>query len=556
MITRRHFVSAASLAAGSTTVGAASAGADRSAGAAGEAASPGGGSVFRHGIASGDPLTDRVILWTRLTAPGGRPVPVRWQIADDPRFARLVDQGMAMALPARDHTVKVEALGLEPARTYYYRFSALGEESATGRTRTLPERTVSRLRLGVVSCANLPFGYFSAYRHLAARHDLDLVLHLGDYLYEYAPGDYGDGSALGRVHAPAHELLSLADYRARHAQYKRDPDLQEGHRQHPWICVWDDHESADNSWRDGAENHNPELGEGAWSDRRAAAIRAYHEWMPIREQPSARGPRIYRSFRLGDLAYLVMLDTRLHGRTRQLEDRKDQVGLADPHRTILGIDQQAWLAEELRASVRQESAWRLLGQQLMFGQLIADDGLLLNTDQWDGYPASRKAVLDQLEAERINDTVVLSGDIHTAWAMDISRDPLGNGYDGATGRGSLAVEMVTTSITSPGPDGTAEALREREAAILGDRPHVHYVNLREHGYLLLDLDETRAQGEWWYVDSLYDSSAGERFAAALATERGSNRLVKVSAPSPGNGKRPDLVAGGAASVRQRAIQPT
>lgn len=536
MVTRRRFVSAVSLAA--IAGGCANGAPTTTAGTGGRAEARDG--VFRHGVASGDPLGDRVILWTRVTAPGAAPMAVRWQIAADPGFRRVANEGIVTALPVRDHTVKVDALGLEPGRSYYYRFSTGREESPIGRTRTLPERTVGRLRLGVVSCSNLPFGYFSAYRHLAARHDLDLVLHLGDYLYEYAPDTYGDGRALGRVHTPAREIVSLDDYRTRHAQYKSDPDLQEAHRQHPWICVWDDHESANNAWRDGAENHDPDEGEGEWSDRRAAAIRAYHEWLPIREQPGATGPHIYRSFRLGDLAHLVMLDTRLHGRTRQLRDRGDEAGLADPNRTILGPDQQAWLAEQLRASVRHESTWRLIGQQLMFGQLIAEDGLLLNTDQWDGYPASRNAILNQLEAERINDTVVLTGDIHTAWGLDIARDPM-KGYNPNTGRGSLAVEMVATSVTSPGPDGTEQALREREAMAMRERPHMHYVNLREHGYLLLDLDRSRAQGEWWYVDGLDRPDAGERFGAALATARGSNHLVAVDGPSATNPERPDRV---------------
>lgn len=536
MVSRRQFVSV------STALGAAAAAGcagSSTSSARGAATSASGGGVFRHGIASGDPLSDRVILWTHVTA-GAGPEPVHWEIAADPGFRRIADQGVVTALPARDHTVKIDAQGLEPARTYYYRFSAARETSPSGRTRTLPENTVGRMRIAVASCANLPFGYFGGYAGIAARGDLDLVLHLGDYLYEYAPNTYGDGRDLDRVHYPPHELLTLADYRARHAQYKRDPDLREAHRQHPWICVWDDHESANNSWRDGAENHNPELGEGDWNTRRAAAVRAYHEWMPIREQPAAAGPYIYRSFRLGDLAHLIMLDTRLHGRTRQLDDRTDQAGLLAPDRTILGPDQAAWLAEELRTSVRMGSSWRLLGQQLMFGQLIGDDGLLLNTDQWDGYPASRAALLDQLAAERIGDVVVLTGDIHTSWAMDIAPDPLGSGYDGGSGRGSLAVELVATSITSPGPDGTAAELKDRESTILRDRPHIQLVNLREHGYLLVDLDHDRAQGEWWYVDSLVEPAAGEHFGAAVATQRGSNHLVTVTAPSGAQGDRPDL----------------
>ncbi|MFU8814211.1 MAG: alkaline phosphatase D family protein [Pseudomonadales bacterium] len=538
MVTRRRFVSTTSVLAAASAAGCASA---PGSAVFGREGGHDAGGRFRHGIASGDPLADRVILWTRISAAAGSAVPVRWQIAADAGFRQVIDQGLVTALPARDHTVKVDAQGLESGRSYYYRFEADGERSAVGRTRTLPEATVSRLRLAVASCSNYPFGYFSAYRQIAARSDLDLVLHLGDYLYEYEAGRYGDGSDLGRVHYPSHEIVTLADYRARHAQYKTDPDLQEAHRQHPWICVWDDHESANDAWRDGAQNHNPELGEGDWGTRRAAAIRAYHEWLPIREQTAATGPFIYRSFRLGGLAHLIMLDTRLHGRTRQLQDRTDTAGLADPHRTILGADQQAWLAEQLRASVRHDAAWRLIGQQLMFAQLIGEDGLLLNTDQWDGYPASRRAILEQLAGERINDTVILTGDIHTAWGMDVTPDPMSSRYDRNSGRGSLAVELVTTSVTSPGPAGTPADLMEREAMIVRERPHIQYVNLREHGYLLLDLDSERAQAEWWYVNSIRERGAGERLGAAFATARGHNHLVAASGASAANRERPDGV---------------
>ena len=311
----------------------------------------------------------------------------------------------------------------------------------------------------------------------------------------------------------------MSDFRTRHAQYKTDEDLQEAHRLHPWICVWDDHESANNSWRDGAQNHNPELDERDWPSRRAAAIQAYHEWLPIREQPSANGPFIFRSFRFGQHADLIMLDTRLHGRDQQLDSRFDEAGLADSSRTILGLDQQAWLAEQLRASVRNGSGWRLIGQQLMFGQLIDDEGLLLNVDQWDGYPASRAAILDQLEQEQIDNVVVLTGDIHTAWALDITREPMSADYDPTTGQGSLAVELVTTSVTSPGPKGEPAELAQREQSVMRDRPHIHYVNLREHGYLLLDVDPQRVRGEFWFVDSIAERGTGEGGLNQLALRR-------------------------------------
>jgi alkaline phosphatase D len=513
MATRRTFLGTAAVAAsGAATL---------SGRAATSTTTAGDTDVFQHGVASGDPLGDRVIVWTRVTAPADAAMPVRWVIASDPGLRTIINQGVVTALPERDHTVKVDALGLQPGRTYYYRFDAAGQESPIGRTRTLPERAVSRLRFAVVSCSNLPFGYFNAYARIADRDDLGAVLHLGDYFYEYAPGEYGNGEEFGRAHLPARETISLSDYRIRHAQYKSDPDLQEAHRQHPWICVWDDHESANNSWRDGAENHNPELGEGEWTSRRVAAVRAYHEWMPIREQVTASGPFIFRSFRFGDLADLIMLDTRLHGRTQQLTDKTDEAALSNPSHSILGSDQQAWLAEQLRASVRHGVHWRLLGQQLMFGHLLGDDGVLLNLDQWDGYPTSRRLILDQLAEESIDNVVVLTGDIHTAWAMDIAQNPLSKDYDPVSGRGSLAVELVTTSVTSPGPKGEAADLQQREQNMINNRPHIHYVNLREHGYLLLDID-----GEFWYVDSILERGGSERLAAAYTTANGANHLVK------------------------------
>jgi alkaline phosphatase D len=523
MVTRREFIAASSAiaAAGALT------------GNTADAAGPRGTSEvrgpFRHGVASGDPLEDRVILWTRITPKRPRPVAVRWVIAEDERLRQVVNQGVVTALPDRDFTVKVDADGLQAGRTYWYRFEAEGTRSETGRTRSLPAQDARQVRFAVVSCSNLPFGYFNAYARIAERDALDAVLHLGDYLYEYAPAEYGNGSEFGRMHTPARELVSLSDYRERHAQYRSDPDLQAAHRQHPWICVWDDHESANNSWRDGAQNHQPEQGEGEWATRKAAAIRAYHEWLPIRERPGAGGPQIWRSFRFGPIADLIMLDTRLHGRSQQVADRQDGVAIAAPGRTMLGPDQHAWLAEELRASVRRGSAWHVIGQQLMFGQLIGDDGILLNTDQWDGYPASRRQVLDQLAAEGIDDTVILTGDIHSAWAMDIAIDPLGGDYDGSTGRGSLAVELVTTSVTSPGPRGAAPDLEARERQIVAERPHIHYVNLREHGYLLVDLTAERAQAEWWLVDSITERSPGERRGAAFITLRGANHLQPVEA---------------------------
>ena len=480
--------------------------------------------TFAHGVASGDPLDDRVVLWTRVTT--SKDVPVRWWIATDDRFRNVVNRGETMAFAAHDHSVKVDAAGLEPARTYYYKFAAGREESPVGRTRTLPGATVSRVRLAVASCANYPFGYFNAYARIAAREDLDAVLHLGDYYYEYAPGTYGNGAEFGRVPAPARELVSLADYRERHAQYKSDPDLQEAHRVHPWITVWDDHETANNSYRDGAQNHNPENGEGDWPTRKAAAIRAYYEWMPIREQPGTRD-RTFRSFRYGDLVDLVMLDARLYGRTAPVANAKDAAGLADPARTILGAEQQAWLAEELRTSRARGAAWRVLGNQCMLGQLIDNEtNAIANPDQWDGYPFSRRAVLEQLAGEKIVDNVVVTGDIHSCWALDVALDPFSAGYDPVTGKGSLAVEMITPAVSSPSPFGRDPDVLGREARTI-DRPHIHWVEFRSNGYLVVDLTTERARGEWWLLDTVSRRGADEHLAAAFETPRGANHLTKA-----------------------------
>ncbi len=237
----------------------------------GPGSAPAGDSAFRHGVASGDPLGNRVILWTRVSPKAlTGSVPVSWSLARDPRLAQIVGRGQTETGASRDFTVKIDVPGLDPGMTYYYRFEALGSQSPIGRTRTLPRNGVERVRLGVASCANLPFGYFNAYASLARRHDLDAVLHLGDYFYEYQNGNYGDGTKLNRLPSPNKEIIALADYRERHAQYKADPDLQDVHRQHPFIAVWDDHEIANDTWSGGAENHSAD--EGDWMARQAAAM--------------------------------------------------------------------------------------------------------------------------------------------------------------------------------------------------------------------------------------------------------------------------------------------
>jgi alkaline phosphatase D len=341
--------------------------------------------VFQHGVASGDPHPTSVILWTRVTptadaAPGsgrGPDVTVRWQVASDPDFDRLVARGTVVTGADRDHTVKLEADGLAPGTTYWYRFLVRGEASPVGRTRTAPapDSDPGRLRFGIVSCANLQAGYFSSYRHLARRDDLDAVLHLGDYVYEYAPGEYGYGFENRdiRPHHPPREMVTLADYRMRHGQYKQDPDLQALHAKTPFIVTWDDHESTNDAWRGGAENHDPAT-EGDWRDRYADATRAYDEWMPVRMGESADagdGTQLFRRLQFGTLAELSMLDLRSY-RSQQVHLTPTPVpdpsgDVSDPDRTITGDAQMTWLKESLS---REAAQWKLIGNPVMISPVV------------------------------------------------------------------------------------------------------------------------------------------------------------------------------------------
>ncbi|HEX8027590.1 MAG TPA: alkaline phosphatase D family protein [Vicinamibacterales bacterium] len=485
--------------------------------------------VFRHGVASGDPLTDRVILWTRITPKSSTGAhSVSWELARDEKFARIVSRGELETGASRDFTVKVDAMGLDPGTTYYYRFQSAGARSAVGRTRTLPASGVSRIRLGVVSCSNLPQGFFNAYGCLARRSDLDAILHLGDYIYEYANKQYGDGTAIGRIPAPDKEAIALQDYRERHAQYKLDPDSQEVHRTHPFIVTWDDHEFANNAWWGGAQNHNPENGEGDWTVRRAAAVQSYYEWMPIREDAQTLTPRIYRTFRFGDLATLFMLDTRLVGRDREV-DRKDLAALASPNRSLLGAAQENWLAGEFKESVRHRATWNVLGQQVMFAQQAARGTAIPNADVWDGYQVSQDRMFDMVEKIGVNNLAVLTGDIHSSWAYDLPRRPF-DGYDKATGKGSLGVEFAGTSISSPTSLGTGPEGAKQVAAIRASRPHLHYVDGDYRGYFILDMTKQRMQADFYAVATVQERSLKERFEKGFVTESGRNHLV--AAPSP------------------------
>ncbi|MBQ26330.1 alkaline phosphatase D family protein [Alcanivorax sp.] len=467
------------------------------------------GVSFLHGVASGDPLSDRVILWTRVTPDrdSGEDVSVTVTVASDLAMQQTVASYTAIASASSDYCVKQDATGLQPDRWYYYQFSVGDQVSPVGRTRTFPasKTFIDRARFAVVSCANYPYGFFSVYRAVANHADLDFVLHLGDYLYEYGAGEYGDFPE--RDPQPSHEMITLADYRQRHAQYKTDEDLQAVHQQFPMIAVWDDHESTDNSYRDGAGNHDP-LTEGDWAARKQISQQAYFEWLPIRPREPGNHSVIYRNFSFGDLIDLTMLDTRLEGRDEQLTIPADP-GRNDEDRHLISEQQMDFLLNSLSES---NSQWRFIGQQVMFAQLnIAEIPSLserhaqlrgnlsaINMDQWDGYAADRLKILNHIDDNDIDNVVILTGDIHTSWASEIYRNPgtlLGDLFDKA-----LAAEFVTPAVTSPGfPDGVAELAG---VVIPVANPHIRYVEAKSRGFILVDVTRQRAQGEFYYAQSI------------------------------------------------------
>jgi len=489
--------------------------------------------VFRHGIASGDPIAGAVLIWTRVTQgddylPGsgrGKDVAVRWQVAKDAVFRRVVKAGETTARRDRDHTVKVDVTGLDPGTTYHYRFKALGDVSPTGRMRTAAAtgELQRNLRFGLASCANWEAGHFSAYGFMAEREDLEFILHMGDYLYEYGPGTYGE-EGIGRVHSPDHEIVSLADYRVRHAQYKTDPDLMAAHSMHPFISAWDDHEVTNDTWREGAENHQED--EGDFVKRRNRAYRAYFEWMPLRKpKPRIDPHRIYRRGRFGQLADLHMLDTRQY-RDKQPESQSD-TSRDDPERTITGDAQMGWLKDGLAADRAQ---WHLVGNQLMITPWETGEEVPFNVDAWDGYTADRAELLGHVQDKEIQNVVFLTGDIHTSWATEVPIDD--NTYPVTP---AVAVEMVGPSITSDNadeitgsPPRTTSLALEQE--IRADNPWVKYVELDSHGYSIVDVIKDRLNVDWYFVSDRTDPNATQEFGATFKTDAGSNAVSAGDGP--------------------------
>lgn len=512
------------------------------------------GSVFKHGVASGDPLSDRVILWTRvtLTAPGT--INVVWEMSSDERFGAVVARGTTSTGPERDYTVKVDAMGLQPASGYYYRFFIGDDVSPVGRTKTLPIGGVAQAKLAVVSCANFPSGYFNVYADIAKRTDIDVVLHLGDYIYEYGRLGYASqlAIAIDRESKPDYEILTLEDYRQRHAQYRTDVDLRALHARFPMIAVWDDHDLADNAWSGGAANHD-EADEGAFAARRAAAVQAYHEWLPTRVPNAADPLQIYRSFDFGTLASLHMLDTRLIGRDKQVTLEQYLAGEAgSAGRQLLGQSQFDWLSARMAASA---GTWQVLGQQVLMMRmaiplsvatgitvetltayvvaqstpeaarsdsqraLLAQEKAPYNMDAWDGYPAARDAVLGLARDQRKN-LISLAGDTHNAWAgnlTDISGQRVG-------------VEFATASVSSPGferalPLIAVDLLSDAFRRMVDD---LRYAETSKRGYAVLTLSPAEVRCEYIEVSTVLSRDYSVKTAATLRALPGAGNLDVIS----------------------------
>ena len=508
------------------------------------------GSVFKHGVASGDPLSDRVILWTRVTPAAPGTINVVWEVSSDERFGVILARGTTSTGPGRDYTVKVDAVGLQPASDFHYRFFIGEDTSPVGRTRTLPIGGVAQARIAVVSCANFPSGYFNVYAHIAQRADVDVVLHLGDYIYEYGRLGYASqlAIAIDRESTPDHEILTLEDYRRRHAQYRTDADLRAMHARFPMIAVWDDHDLADNAWAGGAANHD-ESTEGSFAARRDAAVQAYHEWLPTRQPDMAKPLQIYRSFDFGTLASLHMLDTRLIGRDQQLTlDRYLAGDAASPTRQLLGQTQLDWLSARMAASA---GTWQVLGQQVLMMRmaiplsvataitvetltayvvaqstpeaarsdsqraLLAQEKVPYNMDAWDGYPAARDTIL-RLARDQGKNLISLAGDTHNAWA--------GNLTDASGAR--VGVEFATASVSSPGferalPLIANDVLSDAFRRMVDD---LRYAETSKRGYAMLTLTPAEARCEYIEVSTVLSRDYSVKTAATLRALPGASNL--------------------------------
>jgi alkaline phosphatase D len=507
-----------------------------------------GAKGFTHCVASGEPGPNQIMLWTRYAS--AEETALKWELAEDAEFTRVVTGGEVTASPANDCCARGWAKGLQPGQWYFYRFIApSGEKSPVGRTKTLPVGKVDKFRIAVFSCANYGFGWFNAYGHAAQADDFDLVLHLGDYFYEYARGTYPDAQeGLAERLLPINEATTLSGYRERFSTYRNDPDLQRLHQLYPVITMWDDHEVANDAWKDGAENHQAET-EGAYAARETVAEKAYREWLPVSEA-------YWAQYEIGKLATLFRLETRHLARDKPFDlgdlmkgKRGPELEAAlvafrdgawrDPSRTLMGAEQEAWLAASLKASTKAGKPWQVLAQQIIMGEtgfgqdLIAgmskdvdpamrgrilgaaraqQSGVPYAMDMWSGYPAARDRLYQSALAADAN-LLVLAGDSHNAWAFDHSHagEPVG-------------VEMAGQSVTSPGfehylgwikPDALAQD-------VIAASPALKWCDTSQRGYLAVELTPKAATGEWRFLQTIRQRGtalAGTKRMTVLAGQK-------------------------------------
>jgi alkaline phosphatase D len=514
---------------------------------------------FTHGVASGEPRANSVLLWTRYVGSGDSRI--RAEIATDASFVKVVAGGEVTAGADADYTAKIIVAGLEPDRWYFYRFVAPdGRISRTGRTRTLPQGDVSRFGIALFSCSNMPFGWFNAYGHAAMRDDIDLVIHCGDYLYEYDRGHYPslEETVPGRVIEPANEMVTLADYRLRYASYRLDPDLQALHAAFPMIAQWDDHELANDAYKDGAENHQPDK-EGDWSVRRAAAEKVYREWMPVSDA-------LYDSVQIGALATIFRPETRITARNKQLSVSEAVAGRGDlakaladfrdgawsaQDRTLMGADQEKWLFDGLAASKKNGTAWQILAQQVIMGYgrfptnaadwvpsnapdivrktlagavAASQAGLPYNMDSWDGYPAARNRLYDAALAADA-DLVVLSGDSHNAWGYNLGERGPGQGG----GKDRVGVEFAGHSVTSPGFEAYAKGVPPADIAraLRVVNPGMAFCDSSQRGYVSLQVTPQQVAGSWHFIKDIRTRTTALASTHSMTVQRGAKLLQDV-----------------------------
>lgn len=515
--------------------------------------------AFLHGVASGDPSADGAIIWTRATVPVGKSgdVPLTWHVARS-ASGKPVKSGKVTATAAADNTAKVDVSGLSPATEYWYWFQAGdGKSTPKGRFRTLPIGKADQLVIALATCQLYPGGFFNAYEDMAKLGRLDAVVHLGDYIYEYGADGYGaeTGKKTGRLPDPSHEIVTLEDYRRRHAQVKADPQMQMAHARAAFICVWDDHEVANDSWIGGAENHDPAR-EGDWRARKAAALQAYFEWMPIRAPRKADDPAaIYRSFEFGDLATLAMVETRLLARSQQIASKgaaPDSAEVAemlaarqDPSRELLGAQQMQWLEGVLAGSVKAGKPWQMLGNQVVMARVPGPDlrkavgdeayeamvarlpesyrtliakaqiaytqGLPFNLDAWDGYPVARERLYAMLRRVGAN-PLAFAGDSHAAWANNLHDD---SGL-------RIGTEFGTTAITSPSYGSLLPGLGK---IIAQQSPEVAFCDQDLKGYTVVTLTPETATAEFVTVSTVTSRQFTRGIAARYEARKGTLRAI-------------------------------